>query len=386
MAKQPSSDAPQDQPVGPFLRNVILKAILLLAIFSLGFAWADPIQSLGRISLYNRLFPGRLRLPFGEDFEKSYNISILQLEAMFASHEINDLNKSSNEFRVFLLGDSSVWGFLLSPDDTLSAALNDRGLKAPNGQTLRFYNLGYPTMSVMKDLILLDFAQRYPPDLILWFVTLESLPVQKQLESPLVQYNPETSRSLIARFGLGIDPRDERFILPSFWDQTLIGQRRDLADLIRLQLLGAMWAGTHIDHDVPSSYEPAPIELTKETSFQGYQPGQLSFEDLAFDVLEAGVHLAEDTPLIFINQPILIAAGPNSDIHYNAYYPRWAYDTYREMMDRRASEQGWTYLDLWDVVPAEWFTDNAIHYSPQGVGQVVDRLSDSMMRIVNQTP
>jgi hypothetical protein len=386
MAKQPSSNAPLVQPAGPFLRNVILKTILLLAIISFGFAWVDPIQSLGRISLYNHLFPGRLRLPFGEDFEKSYNISILQLEAMFASHEINDFDKTTDEFRVLLLGDSSVWGFLLSPDDTLSATLNDQGLKAPDGRILRFYNLGYPTMSVMKDLVLLDFAQRYQPDLILWFVTLESLPVQKQLESPLVQYNPETSQSLMDRFHLEIDASDERFILRSFWDQTLIGQRRDVADLIRLQLLGAMWAGTHIDHDVPSSYEPAPIELTTETSFQGYQPGKLSSAELAFDILEAGVHFAGDTTLIFINQPILIATGSNSDIRYNAYYPRWAYDAYREMMDRRASEQGWTYLDLWDVVPAEWFTDNAIHYSPQGVGQVVNRLSDSMMRIVNQTP
>lgn len=386
MSQHTFSPSPEYPSTGRFLRNVILKALLLLIIFSLGFAWMDPLQTFGRISLYNRLFPGRLRLPFGEDFEKSYNISILQLEAMFASHEIDAGDKLENEFRVLLLGDSSVWGFLLSPDQTLSAALNARDYRTSNDKPLRFYNLGYPTMSVMKDLVLLDFAQRYEPDLILWFVTLESMPLQKQLESPLVQYNPEPTGSLISQFRLGIDPNDERFIHRTFWDQTLPGQRRPLADLIRLQLLGVMWAGTGIDHDIPPSYEPPQVELSDDVTFQGFQPNQLSSDDLSFDVLEAGILLAGDTPVIIVNQPILIATGPKSDVRYDDFYPRWAYDAYREMMILKASVQDWTYLDLWDAVPAELFTDSAIHYSPEGVERVVDRTSDTILRFADQAP
>jgi hypothetical protein len=386
MSEKAPSPPRENSSSGRFLRNVILKALLLLVILSFGFAWMNPIHALGRISLYNHLFPGRLRLPFGEDFEKSYNISILQLDAMFASHEINATDTPEDELRVLLLGDSSVWGFLLTPDQTLSTALNHRGYRTSDGKSLRFYNLGYPTMSVMKDLLLLDYAQRYEPDLILWFVTLESLPVQKQLESPLVQSNPEPVRSLIAQFSIGIDPNDPRFIDPTFWDRSLPGQRRELADLIRLQLLGVMWAATGIDHDVPPSYEPLHVELSSDITFQDFQPDQLSSDDLSFDVLEAGILLTGHTPTIIVNQPILIATGPNSDLRYNSYYPRWAYDTYREMMDTEASAQGWTYLDLWDSVPAELFTDSAIHYSPEGVELVVDRLGETIHRIVEQAP
>jgi hypothetical protein len=287
MPEQTFPSPPENPSTGRFLRNVILKALALLIIISLGFAWVEPLQALGGISLYNRIFPGRLRLPFGEDFEKSYNISILQLNAMFASHEINAGDKPENEFRVLILGDSSVWGFLLNPDQTLSATLNDRNYRTSHDHPLRFYNLGYPTMSVTKDLLLLDCAQRYKPDLVLWFVTLESLPVQKQLESPLVQYNPVPARDLISEFRLGIDLNDQRFIDRTFWDRTLPGQRRTLADLIRLQLLGVMWAGTGIDHDVPLTYEPPQEELSHDDTFQDFQPGQLSSGDLSFDILEA---------------------------------------------------------------------------------------------------
>jgi hypothetical protein len=386
MSEQTTSSPSENRSTGRFLRNVILKALALLIIISLGFAWMSPLRALGDISFYNRIFPGRLRLPFGEDYEKSYNISILQLNAMFASHEINAGDKPENEFRVLILGDSSVWGFLLSPEQTLSARLNSSELTTLNGRPLRFFNLGYPTMSVLKDFLLLDYAQRYKPDLVLWFVTLESLPVQKQLESPLVQYNPVPARDLISEFRLGIDLNDQRFIDRTFWDRTLPGQRRTLADLIRLQLLGVMWAGTGIDHDVPLTYEPPQVELSDDVTFQGFQPDQLSSDDLSFDVLEAGILLADSTPVLIVNQPILIATGPNSDVRYNAYYPRWAYDAYREMMAMEASKQDWTYLDLWDAVPAQKFTDNAIHTSPEGVELVVDQMSETILHIADTVP
>jgi hypothetical protein len=371
---------------GRFLLNVLLKTLVLLVILSLGFAWVNPIKGMGRISLYNRLYPGRLRLPFGEDFEESYNISILQLEAMFASHEISDGDKPEGEFRVLLLGDSSIWGFLMGPDQTLSAELSQRDYVTDNDRIVKFYNLGYPTMSVMKDLMLLDFAQRYAPNLVVWFVTLESLPLQKQAESPLVQHNPEPARSLIKRFGLGIDPEDERFVDRSFWDQTLAGQRRELADLIRLQLLGLMWAATGIDHVVPEVYEPLQVELEEDLAFQDFQPGELSTADLALDVLEAGTQLLGDVPILFVNEPILIASGQNSDLRYNSFYPRWAYDEYREILEGKALDNNWSYLDLWNAVPANIFTDSAIHYSPEGFKFVVDQLNATILHTANPLP
>jgi len=364
-----------------FLRNVILKALALFVIVNLVFLWADPISDLGRLSAYNVIFPGRVRLPFGEDFKRSYNISILQLDAMFASHELSDGAKPADEYRVLLVGDSSVWGFLLGPDETISARLNKLDLVATDGRRVRAYNLGYPTMSVTKDLLLLDKGLRYEPDLILWFVTLESLPINKQLTSPVLQHNHMAVRDLIERNKLSSDPEDEAFIEPSFWDQTLVGQRRELADLLRLQAFGLMWAATQIDHHVPDELDRPPDDQPEERAFQDYEGDLMPDETLAIEILEAGIRMVGEIPLVLINEPIFIARGENSEIRYNSFYPRWAYDQYREMMVDQATLKGWNYVDLWNEVPSDEFTDSAIHYSSAGVERLVDRIRAVMSQL-----
>ena len=61
------------------------------------------MPALGRISLTTRCFPGRVRLPYGEDPQADYNLSLFNLEAMFASHEVSARPKP-DEFRVVLIG------------------------------------------------------------------------------------------------------------------------------------------------------------------------------------------------------------------------------------------------------------------------------------------
>ena len=36
------------------------------------------------------------------------------------------------------------------------------------------------------------------------------------------------------------------------------------------------------------------------------------------------------------------------------------------MMNQKAANQGWDYLDLWNLVPADQFTNSAIHVTPAG--------------------
>jgi hypothetical protein len=35
-------------------------------------------------------------------------------------------------------------------------------------------------------------------------------------------------------------------------------------------------------------------------------------------------------------------------------------------MMEKAAQQGWNYLDLWNLVPADQFTNSAIHLTPAG--------------------
>jgi hypothetical protein len=294
---------------------------------------------------------------------------------MFASHAVSR-SKAPDEYRVLLVGDSSVWGFLLPPEHTLAAQINALRLAAPDGRRVVVYNLGYPILSLTKDLLLLSRLQPYEPDLILWLVTLESFPLDKQLFPPLVQNNPGPVRALIARHGLGLNPSAPDFVDPTLWDRTLIGRRRALADLLRLQLLGPLWAATGIDQELPATYTPRSEDLAADEAFHGLQPPSLSIADVAFDVLAAGVAEVGSTPLVLINEPMFVSAGENSEIRYNFIYPRWAYDDYREWLAAEAAARGWAYADLWDAVDNTEFTDSPIHLTPLGSAQLAAEVAE----------
>lgn len=366
-----------------FVRNVILKAGALSLFLNLAFAALDPMPALARLSLYNTLFPGRQRLPYGDDPKLWYNVSVLQIDALLSSHELVGEPKRENEVRLLLLGDSSIWGFLLPANQTLSAYLNLDDYHTRSGRRIRAFNLGYPTLSLTKDLLILSRGLDYNPDLIVWFVTLESFPYEKQLDPPLLRHNPKEVRALIDRFNLQLDPYDDRFVEPTFLDRTIVGRRKPLADLIRLQLYGALWAATSIDQYIPESFTPRMDDLPADENFQGFDPQTLTEEDLAFEVLAAGVQAAGDVPVVIINEPIFISRGANSDVRYNYYYPRWAYDRYRRWLQERGTSEGWTYVDLWDALPAAAFTNTAIHYTPQSAKLLAERVARIALEVID---
>jgi hypothetical protein len=359
---------------GRFIRNVLIKALLLFLAISGLFALVRPMAALGRLSIYNRLVPGRVRLPYGEHPQSDYNLSLFNLDAMFASHEIS-ARPVPGEFRVVLIGDSSTWGYLLPPDQTMAEVINRRGV-----EKIRVYNIGYPTMSVTKDLLMMQSALRYHPDLIVWLVTLESLPQSTQLDSPIVQHNADAIRALIARYGLRSDASDPRLITPTFWDRTLPGERRDLADLARLQLYGFLWAATGVDQSFPAHYDPPQKDLDPDASFDGRLPPSLSPDDLALDVLNAGREMAGNVPVWIVNEPIYVSSGRNSDIRYNFFYPRWAYDQYRSLLAAWCRAHAVKSLDAWDAIPAEDFSNSAIHRTPAGETLLADWLEAAIVK------
>lgn len=352
-----------------FLRNVIIKGLLLFIAFNL--VWAAFNPSLGKLSSYNIIFKGRERLPFGEDSTRSYNLSLYDLDAMFASLKLAGTPKAANEFRVFVIGDSSAWGTLLKPEETLAGMLDAAGLQTSSGKVVHVYNLGYPTLSLTKDLMILDYAMQYQPDLILWPMTLESFPRERQLQSPIVVNNTQRVASLIQKYELQLPIPDDK---TTFWEKTLIGERRALADLMRLQFYGVMWSATGVDQTYPTDYEHAARDLEADESFHDWQPPTLPADGLAFDVVQAGIQAARDVPVVLINEPMLVSTGKKSDIRYNFYYPRWAYDQYRQSFNVNCSENTWTCLDLWNAIPEERFTNSAIHLDPQGEEMLVHKI------------
>lgn len=377
-----SENANQNQ--WKFYACVLLKALVLLIIVSFFFAFFYPFESIGKVSAYNIIFPGRTRLPYGDDPSKSYNLSLFNLTAMFASHQIHASTKPDTEFRVILIGDSSTWGYLLPPDDTLAEQLNRKQMKLQDGRELKFYNLGYPVMSLAKDLVILSEAMDYEPDLVIWLVTLESFPNDKQLYPALLQQNPNKIRTLIHDYILDLNPEDPSLIDGNISLRSLVAARRELADLVRLQLYGVLWSATGIDHFVPEVYPAKQEDLTADMEFYVWETPSIDPSMLAFDFLRAGQEVASTIPIWVINEPIFISSGDNSDIRYNFYYPRWAYDEYRQLMQAQSENSAWLYSDFWNVVPPGEFTNTAIHLSPSGTSILAEEISRSLPKILYQ--
>ncbi|MFN7209280.1 MAG: hypothetical protein ACK4P1_02665 [Aggregatilineales bacterium] len=357
--------------------RIFLKGGALFVLANAIFALLDPLPLIGRVSLYNGVVRGRARLPYGENPAQSYNLSLASVEALFAAHEIDGAPKAADEYRVLVMGDSSVWGVLLQPDETLSAYLNAFRLTLPDGRRLRAFNLGYPVQSAAKDLLLLDYAARYQPDLILWLITPESLALDVQMATQLVRENPARARALIARHGLrSLRSDDPRFVDPDFFGRTIIGRRRQLADWLRLQLYGVLWALSGVDQQYPRFYEPRMEDFPDDMpqTWHGQAPPTLDAEQLALDLLSGGAQIAESVgaALLIVNEPVFISAGKNSALRYNFFYPRWALDEARARLREASEGAPWAYRDFWNAIPSSQFTDSAVHLTPQGSRQVAE--------------
>ena len=355
---------------------LVLKTLLILAILAGFWQLIQPLGGLNKISLYNVIFPGRERLPFGESPQTAYNFSIGSLDAAFASHKISGAKqKDPQTLRVITIGDSSSWGTLLRPEETLCGQLDSMQLS--DGRTIACYNLAYPTLSLAKDYLLLNRALKYDPDLILWPMTLESVPTDKQSDNELIRANVNEYRALF--------PEAETTESQNFLQRSLWGQRRQAADWLRLQLFGLMWAGTGIDQDYPEDYPAPQTDLEADNSYHGYE-GALPESALSWDILEKGLELAGDVPMLILNEPMLISSGENSEIRYNYYYPREAYDSWHEALEQRAAERGWNFLDLWNVLGNETFTNSAIHYNAAGAAVLAGRTLEKIESIVTNGP
>src|SRR5262249_55879728 len=125
-------------------------------------------------------------------------LDVGDLDAMFASHIVSR-PKSADELRVFIMGDSAVWGFLLQTQQTLPSQLDSLGLTCGD-KKIRVYNLSYPASSATKDLMILDKAMRYDPDILVWLVTLYTLMPKTRLDHWLITQNPDEFEKLATRF------------------------------------------------------------------------------------------------------------------------------------------------------------------------------------------
>lgn len=364
-----------------FARNVVIKAILLFIGVNVVYALVQPLPWLSQVTLYGTAFPARSRLPYADNPDVAYNVSLNPIEGLFASHILSE-SSTDDKYQIFIVGDSSVWGWLLDDTQTFDACINGRGVVDATGKPIKAYNLGYPSTNALKDLMIISEALQYQPDLIIWLVTLESLYDVDQTTHPILQNNAEIVLSLIDDYSISLNTEDLSSS-NSILDRTLWGQRRELADWLRHQLFGIPWTHTHIDHVNPRFFRPAMENLpaSEQVTNRAYLTPENLKDSLAIDVIQAGVQLTheQDVTLLIVNEPILVSSGINSDKRYNELHPRWIYDRYRGLMLTEAEGNNWRYLDLWNAVPAEAFTDFPLHYNAEWTCNIAEEFLEALI-------
>ncbi len=353
--------------------RVLLKAVVIFVMLNLIYAAIDP--PVGRLSIYNWLVKGRERLPYGGP-PGSYNVSIDDLSADFAVHVISGQEKSNQEYRVLLLGDSQTWGWLRKPSETLTARLNDAHLSAC-GKRLRFYNLAYPVPSVIRDFLILREALRYKPDAVIWLLTLNSLTSGSR---SLSQFS-DGGRSSQVLEAYGLKRYAPLFEAPpTFIGRTLVGQRTRLAKLTVLEIDGLLWEATGVDAYF-RPFTPLPVDVAANDKYRNMSPPVLPSSSMAFGVLAAAHRLIGDVPILIVNEPIYVAPGRNSSIRYNNHYPRWAYDQYRELLAAKVARQHWHYVDLHDAIPYSEFTNNVAHLTIDGENTLARSVAPEILKL-----
>jgi hypothetical protein len=359
--------------------RVLLKGGVLFAVLAFTFpVWGGALT---RLSTYNWIVDGRLRLPYGgENPDAVYSSSMTDLDIMLRSHVVAR-GKPADEYRVILLGDSTVWGFSVPLEDTLPALLDAAGLTACDGRVVRVYNLGYPNASVTKDLLILNEAMQYEPDLVLWFVTLAAMTPDRRFNHPIITDNLDELLAIQSAQSLD-------FGIPESADadgnELLFPRRVALNEFIRFELYGLMWNATGIDRDLPDLATVRRPALPGYVIYAGLLPPALADDALSFDVVGAGVRMADDggTPVLLVNEPIYVQPdGPNTDLRYNFSYPRWIYDAYRAQFAAQAERNGWDYLDLWNFLPPAEFTPDAdLHPTAAGEALLAETLAPVLLQ------
>jgi hypothetical protein len=359
--------------------RVLIKALCLFAVVNVVYALINP-QGV-KVSGYNVLFPGRTRLPFGISGDP-YTVTVEYVDAMFASHLIS-MPKESREYRIALIGDSSVWGEGLGAYEVISEQWNRLDIQCGD-LSIRAYNLGYPHPSALKDLVILDKATDYEPDLLIWFVTLNTLFSQRV--NPFLVANRERTAIVLDTYNVAFR-QSERFteIKTTFYEKTLLGRRSSLARQIKLQVLGIIWTATGSDTNTLASDDPPNFEVDNDPGYRNLQPSDDIASMLNLNALATGREIADPVPLLIVNEPIFVMDEASAPVRYNTGYPRWAYDQYREALAGQAQGAGWIYLDLWNGIPRQYFSDAGLHLTIEGERLLVQQVNTAVQSIACKT-
>lgn len=352
--------------VSPFL--VLLKALMLFVILNLLFALIDP--NAGIFLLYGKRklsrFPQMWVPTVHNDGSVSYDrLLSSNMDLLFASHRYTRA-KQPGEFRVAIFGDSATWGTALHTYETMAEQVTALNLKTCDGRRIVAYNLGFPNNSVTKDLLIMEYAQDYDPDLSVWLFSMLAFHKASQVFS-FTEENAAGVQELNQSHGYDFDMNQVPAPADTLLDRTIVGQRQTINLAFNLSASNLLVRTLGVDD--PRVWEQhdmyVPTYARQMDTFLGATQEQDIREYLQVKALWTANSITAGN-IIYVNEPIQVGIDGNPEYSYNEFYPRWAYDRYRDYLAQVSSDYGWYFLDLWNMLPENLFTTSIFHIGSEG--------------------
>jgi hypothetical protein len=352
--------------------RVMIKAVALLLLCDALFIMLRVPEAIDRWSIYRVFTPPTARLGLALQIG---NPAWWTLDPLLEAHAIAQ-PKAPAEYRVVFLGDSATFCLYCPARESIPQAFTELGATI-DGKRVRAYNLAYPGSDWLKDILILKHALKYEPDAIVWLVTAKGSgdqPLPQEPEAHLFTRLNAAELPALAR-AYQLDTWETRRYADadagyqqSIW--TGGGRLRDWLVLIARTLQSALiQPGKDLTQDylVPGPPVTAqPIRTIAEINSS--LPGYDGMPNRQWELLRAGQQMAQEAnvPVLFVNEPIYIGSGENSDVNYNSFYERQLYDRFRAALAEFTQQRAMPYLDLWDFLRPEDFSNTSLHYNADG--------------------
>jgi hypothetical protein len=114
-------------------------------------------------------------------------------------------------------------------------------------------------------------------------------------------------------------------------------------------------------------------------------PGYDVMPNRQWELLRAGQQIAREAnvPLLMINEPMYVGSAEHSDVNYNSFYERNLYDRFRAALANFTQQHDLSYLDLWNLLPPENFSNTSLHYNAEGNRRVADEIMQGLQHLVS---
>jgi hypothetical protein len=368
--------------------RVFVKALILLIVFDVAQMALGLTEAIDHWSIYRALTPPTKRL--GDAFNIG-DPAWWRIDVLLDAHEIAQ-PKASDEYRVVVLGDSATFCLYCRAGEAIPQALTDLE-QMIDGKRVRAYNLAYPGPDWLKDILILKHALQYQPDAIVWLVTAKGSSDQPTAAQPdahlFTRLNADELPDLQRRYNFEAWEMAQFADANAWYQSSIFARGGRLRDWINLLARTAQSALIYPGQDRTREYllpgEPVtqrpikfPAEITSEL------PGYGTLPNSRWDLLTTGQRMAQEAgvPLLLVNEPIYLASGPHSDMNYNSDYERAVYDRFRTAMTAFTRDHQLHYLDLWNHLPSEEFSNTALHYNLQGNRHIAREIMQELQTLV----